>query len=132
MDVTQRDRLYLAREEAPDGLQIARSQGSFLFDQHGKKYLDFTAGCCVGNFGWGNEEIRAAVRDFDGPTYVHPDYLSLRRLGGAGRRPGRDRSRQTDEMLPRGRRLRSSRDRAAGSDGSYGAPELRLAGWLLP
>ena len=75
MDVAQRDRLYLAREEGAEGMQIARSQGGFLFDQHGKKYLDFTAGWCVGNLGWGNEEIRAAVRDFDGPTYVHPDYL---------------------------------------------------------
>ena len=75
MDVAQRDRLYLSREEAAEGMQIARSQGGFLFDQHSKKYLDFTAGWCVGNLGWGNEEIRAAVRDFDGPTYVHPDYL---------------------------------------------------------
>jgi acetylornithine/succinyldiaminopimelate/putrescine aminotransferase len=48
MDVAQRDRLYLAREEAAEGMQIARSQGGFLFDQHGKRYLDFTAGWCVG------------------------------------------------------------------------------------
>ena len=25
--------------------------------------------------GWGNTEIRAAARKFDGPDYVHPDYL---------------------------------------------------------
>jgi len=75
MDATRRDRRYLAREEAAAGVQFARSQGCFLFDQHGKKYIDFTAGWCVGNLGWGNKEIRAAVRDFDGPTYVHPDYL---------------------------------------------------------
>ena len=75
MDVAQRDRRYLARDEAAEGVQFARSESSFIFDQHGKKYLDFTVGWCVGNLGWGNEEIRAAVRDFDAPTYVHPDYL---------------------------------------------------------
>jgi hypothetical protein len=56
-------------------VQVARSEGSLVFDQHGKKYIDFTAGWCVGNLGWGNEEILAAIRDFKGPTYVHPDYL---------------------------------------------------------
>ena len=75
MDVVQRDRRYLAREQAAEVVQFARSESCFLFDQRGKKYVDFTAGWCVGNLGWGNEEIRAAVREFDGPTYIHPDYL---------------------------------------------------------
>src|SRR5947209_16362678 len=75
MDVAQRDQRYLARGEAAEGVQVARSEGCFIFDHHGKKYVDFTAGWCVGNLGWGNEEILAAVRDFDGPTYVHPDYV---------------------------------------------------------
>jgi 4-aminobutyrate aminotransferase-like enzyme len=75
MDVVQRDRRYLAREQAAEIVQFVRSESSFLFDQRGKKYVDFTAGWCVGNLGWGNEEIRAAVREFDGPTYIHPDYL---------------------------------------------------------
>src|SRR4051794_29929820 len=75
MDVAQRDRRYVAREEAAKGVQFVRSEGGFVFDQHGKKYVDFTAGWCVGNLGWGNKEIRAAIRDFDGPTYVHPDYF---------------------------------------------------------
>ena len=48
MDMAQRDRRYLAREETAEGMQIARSQGGFLFDQHGKKDLDFTAGWCIG------------------------------------------------------------------------------------
>lgn len=45
----QRDRRYLAREEPAEGLQFARSESCFIFDQHGKKYIDFTAGWCVGN-----------------------------------------------------------------------------------
>ena len=75
MDVAERDRKYVARAEPPDGVQVARSDGCFVFDHHGKKYIDFTAGWCVGNLGWGNDEVRAAVRDFDGPAYVHPDHL---------------------------------------------------------
>src|SRR5436305_1249581 len=51
MDVAQRDRRYLARDEAAEGVQFARSESSFIFDQHGKKYLDFTVGWCVGNLG---------------------------------------------------------------------------------
>src|ERR1700750_2512016 len=75
MDVAQRDRRYLAREGSDEGVQVARSEGSFIFDHHGKKYIDFTSGWCVGNLGWGNEEILAAVRDFNGPTYVQPDHV---------------------------------------------------------
>jgi 4-aminobutyrate aminotransferase-like enzyme len=75
MDVAQRDRRYLVREEAAESVQVARSEGSFVFDHHGRKYIDFTAGWCVGNLGWNNEEILAAVRNFDGPTYVHPQYV---------------------------------------------------------
>lgn len=70
-----RDQRHLARDDLAESLQFSRLESSFLFDQRGKKYIDFTAGWCVGNLGWGNEEIRAAVRDFHGPTYVHPDYL---------------------------------------------------------
>jgi 4-aminobutyrate aminotransferase-like enzyme len=75
MDVAERDRRYLAREEPPDGVQVARSDGCFVFDHHGKKHIDFTAGWCVGNLGWGSDEVRSAIRDFDGPAYVHPDHL---------------------------------------------------------
>ena len=75
MDVAERDRRYLTRSGASEGVQVARSEGSYVFDHHGRKYVDFTAGWCVGNLGWGNEEITAAVRDFDGPMYVHPDHV---------------------------------------------------------
>ena len=75
MDVAERDRRYLAREEPAEGVQVARSEGCLVFDHHGKKYIDFTAGWCVGNLGWGNADILAAIRGFDGPAYVHPDFL---------------------------------------------------------
>jgi hypothetical protein len=41
MDMAHRDRRYLAREEAFEVVQFARSESCFLFDQHGKKYADF-------------------------------------------------------------------------------------------
>src|SRR4051794_18870397 len=39
MGVSERDRRYVARAEPPDGVQVARSEGSFVFDHHGKKYI---------------------------------------------------------------------------------------------
>jgi 4-aminobutyrate aminotransferase-like enzyme len=52
-----------------------RSHGSYVIGPRGRKYIDFTAGWCVGNLGWGNEAIRDAVAEFDGPEYVAPSYL---------------------------------------------------------
>jgi len=81
MDVAERDRRYVARAEPPDGVQVARSDGCFVFDHHGKKYIDFTAGWCVGNLGWGNDEVRAAIRAFDGRAIAPCDLEKpLRRL----------------------------------------------------
>lgn len=73
MDVAARDRRYVARAEPPDGVQMAQSEERFVFDHLGKTYDDFTAGSCVGNLGRGNDEMCAAIGDFDGPTYVHPE-----------------------------------------------------------
>jgi len=75
MDVAERDRRYMAPEGRPEGVQEAWSEGSLVFDRHGKTYVDFTAGWCVGDLGRGNEEILAALRGFNGPAYVHPDCL---------------------------------------------------------
>jgi 4-aminobutyrate aminotransferase-like enzyme len=75
MNLVQFDRTYLARASEPDEIEVVRSDGSYLYGTRAKRYIDFTAGCCVGNLGWGNEVIRDAVRDFDGPDYVAPGYL---------------------------------------------------------
>ena len=58
-----------------EGLEVDRSQGGFLIDSRGRKYIDFWMGWCVGNMGWGNEEIRNAIRRFNGPDYVDPALL---------------------------------------------------------
>lgn len=66
-------RARIAREEKPE-LRIARSQGHYVWDSRGKKYLDFLMGWCVGNFGWGNEVMEKPARAFKGPDYVYPNF----------------------------------------------------------
>jgi 4-aminobutyrate aminotransferase-like enzyme len=57
------------------GLQVVRSKGSHLFDDRGRKCIDFLTGWNVGNLGWGNRDIKAAISRFKGPEYVYPYYL---------------------------------------------------------
>jgi 4-aminobutyrate aminotransferase-like enzyme len=73
--VRRADSAFVARGDPPEDLAIVRSEGSFLFDSRGKRYLDFVMGWCAGNLGWANPEIREQLRRFDGPDYVHPSYL---------------------------------------------------------
>jgi acetylornithine/succinyldiaminopimelate/putrescine aminotransferase len=65
---------HLARESESRGVAVVRSQGGYLIGQRGKRFIDFTSGWCVGNFGWNDRSIRAAFRNFKGPTYVYPGY----------------------------------------------------------
>lgn len=49
---------------------FCRSEGSYLFDERDRKYIDFLSGWNVGNFGWGGKEIKAAIRRSKSPEYV--------------------------------------------------------------
>ena len=49
---------FLGRDERAE-LEVARTEGSFVFDAKGKRYIDFMMGWCVGNFGWGNARKRS-------------------------------------------------------------------------
>src|SRR6187399_359518 len=64
---------FLARGE-PGELQVARTEGSFVFDEKGRRYIDFMMGWCVGNFGWGNAVLVKKAKTFRGPDYVYPGY----------------------------------------------------------
>jgi adenosylmethionine-8-amino-7-oxononanoate aminotransferase len=64
---------FLAREGSAE-LQIARSKDSHVFDDEGKRYVDFLMGWCVGNFGWGNAAIEKPAKSFKGPDYVYPGF----------------------------------------------------------
>ncbi|HKO56940.1 MAG TPA: aspartate aminotransferase family protein [Thermoanaerobaculia bacterium] len=75
MTPKQLDRKYLARESPPEDLVVARAEGSYLWDAKGKKYIDFLAGWCVGNVGWGAERMRARIRKYRGPDYIYPYYV---------------------------------------------------------
>ena len=77
-------RTHLARDEEASGLRVARSRGSYVFDNRGRKYVDFLAGWCVGNFGWSNSRLERARRSFSGPDYVYPgdSYAPWEELAG--------------------------------------------------
>lgn len=73
--VFQRDKKYLGRDIPAIDLEIVGSEGSYLIDSKGKRYIDFLMGWCVGNLGWGIKEIRDRISNFNGPDYVNPYYL---------------------------------------------------------
>jgi 4-aminobutyrate aminotransferase-like enzyme len=64
----------LAKQAEAGATEVADAAGDYVTDVHGKRYLDFAMGWCVGNLGWRHPGIEAAMRGFDGPTYVHPAY----------------------------------------------------------
>src|SRR3569623_3820520 len=75
MNLRQLDKKYFGRRGEPEDVIVGNSADSYLTDARGRKYIDFMMGWCVGNLGWGNTELRAAARNFDGPDNVHPGYL---------------------------------------------------------
>ena len=77
-------RAHLARDEEDSGVRVARSRGSYVFDNRGRKYVDFLAGWCVGNFGWNNPRLERARRSFNGPDYIYPEdsYAPWEELAG--------------------------------------------------
>lgn len=74
MELRDLERKFFATDDDIKPIQIVDSRESFLFDETGRKYIDFTGGYGVGNFGWDNEAVLKAIRTFDGPTYVSPNF----------------------------------------------------------
>lgn len=75
MDILQKDRKYLGREGEARPLTVVKTSGSYVFDEKGKKYIDFFMGWCVGNVGWNVKEITEEIKKYNGPTYVSPGYF---------------------------------------------------------
>jgi adenosylmethionine-8-amino-7-oxononanoate aminotransferase len=75
MDTNETDRKHMGRSEAPEKIEITGSEGSYVVDASGRKYIDFTAGSCVGNLGWTNPVIEQAILGYKGPAYVPPGFL---------------------------------------------------------
>ena len=74
MDLRRADKKFLAREDGAEEMEVVRMRGATITDSRGRKYIDFLAGWCVGNFGWGNEAITAKIRR-PRAHYVYPEYL---------------------------------------------------------
>ena len=64
----------LARGSDSEDIAIVGSTDGYLIGPRGKRFIDFTAGWCVGNFGWNTRSVRGALRAFKGPAYVFPEY----------------------------------------------------------
>lgn len=41
--------------------KISKAEGSLIYDNKGKEYIDFTSGWNVTNLGWNNPEIKEAI-----------------------------------------------------------------------
>jgi len=74
MDTKISDEKYFARSGSL-GIEIMRTDETFVYDADGKKYIDLFMGWSVGNIGWGNTEVKDALRNFTGPDYVYPGFL---------------------------------------------------------
>ncbi len=66
MGMTERQlfQKYLAQtSDAPLGLEIVRAEGSYLYDVHGKSYLDLISGIAVSNVGHRNPKVVEAIKN---------------------------------------------------------------------
>ena len=61
MDVIQLDKQYVAGTYARFPLQLVKGQGSYVYDETGKEYIDLGTGIAVNSFGIGDGEWKAAV-----------------------------------------------------------------------
>ena len=74
MLLSNKDKKYLGREGEPRKLIVSSSNGSYIYNDKGKRYIDFFMGWCVGNIGWNVAEVTKEIKKFNGPTYVSPNY----------------------------------------------------------
>ncbi len=61
MDIIQIDKQYIAGTYARFPLQLVRGEGSLVYDEGGKAYIDLGTGIAVNSFGIGDEKWKSAV-----------------------------------------------------------------------
>lgn len=71
MNLQTKEKKFLVPGEDPEDLQVSQTKDEYIFDARGKRYIDFSVGWCVGNLGWGMDEITAAVNRRT-PVYISP------------------------------------------------------------
>lgn len=69
----RKQRNYLGRDAKPLSINVVNSSGSFIYDKSGKTYIDFSTNWC-GILGWNLPFVVKAIKEFNGPTYVDPNY----------------------------------------------------------
>lgn len=74
METKKKDNKYFGRGSEPQDLEVAKAEGSFIYDVKGKKYIDFLGGSGVCTLGWGNKEIEDAIRNSERPSYIYPNF----------------------------------------------------------
>lgn len=74
MNVKEKDNKYFGRGRPVQDLQIIRAEGSFIYDDQGKKYIDFLGGAGVGMLGWNHPDVEEAIRNSKRPSYVYPNF----------------------------------------------------------
>lgn len=57
--------------------EISKAEGSFLWDEHGKKYIDFISGWNVTNLGWNHPEVNEAVARQAKKNVYNPMWTSI-------------------------------------------------------
>jgi adenosylmethionine-8-amino-7-oxononanoate aminotransferase len=72
MDTKKAEKKFFYRSESPLDIEVEKVDGNYIYSADGKKYLDLVMGWCVGNLGWGNQQIREAIHTYNGPDYVYP------------------------------------------------------------
>ncbi len=75
MALIDRDSKHLARGDAIIPIEVKSADGVMLKGADGKSYIDFLAGWCVVNAGWGRKEILDVLHKFSEPAYAFPNML---------------------------------------------------------
>ncbi len=74
MDIKSIDKTYIANTYARADITFVKGKGSYLFDENGKKYLDFGSGIAVNTLGHANKKWSKAVKKQVG-TLAHTSNL---------------------------------------------------------
>ena len=71
MNIQQKESKYLMQTYKRNDLVVNKAKGQFIWDEKGKKYLDFFSGISVCNLGHGNDAvIKAAKKQLDSFSHV--------------------------------------------------------------
>ena len=62
MNTQQQENKYLMKTYKRYNVSVKKSKGQYVWDENGKKYLDFISGISVCSFGHGNPAVISAIK----------------------------------------------------------------------